>query len=70
MRHIIRVQKKRKLDHDKDSVFYVRERLVDPKNIARFASRKKLKEDENSLTSNLPSGMSAAFSVLVYQIDG
>ncbi len=43
MRDIIQLQKRRKLGEGKESVFYVRGRPVDPRKIARFASRKNMK---------------------------
>jgi len=56
MRDIIQEQNRRKVEEGKDSVFYVRGRLVDPKKIARFASRKNAKGERASSKSGSSSG--------------
>lgn len=45
---MIPFQKKRKIDSNKDSIFHVRGRLVDPKNIKRACTRKNLREVDAS----------------------
>lgn len=49
MRAIIVAQQRRRIDHQKGSIFYVRDRLVDQKKIDRFARRKDMDHGTLSL---------------------
>lgn len=65
MLHIYREQKRRKTIEGKESIFYVRDRLVSSKKIKRFGSGRNLKVGGNISGS----GKSCAFGILLHDVD-